>query len=418
MLKNWLRKGLVSVLSLALTGTFTGCSSPVDTTAQDFPNELSEARLAVAKVVDPTNLVTVDILQLTDPNTQNRAYPLGKTITDPNDPNKTITYAQWTSKFGGAKDVNLANFGYEMDVIAQVDETDYIIGLAYDPYQPVQDYTALGITFAAVNPFTYDHVRSTDPNDPGHYFLYQAMYPSNDDKAPNRSLIDLSGGDVAIMVKGIKFNKNYTDSNTYTGKTHAIIGNLGEKAYLLYMRDNAYLSGKFFNMPGVVTGGPAMGYITPDKVTSFNSAQVNGLGMTQYLIPSSMTDASELRVCPADPNLVPSDKYYSFLDLSNQKANGDAQDGLGGFLFVIRKEAFQGQYGKIIPDPSVAVNTTTNVPVVPPASGYNEPGIKQNPYPYLPPIDMKNIYEANLTDNRGNGSAGVQAIGISVLFMH
>jgi hypothetical protein len=351
MLKKWLRSGLMSVGALVLAGSFSGCSSPVNSNpeTQDFPNDLSEGRKAIAKVVDSADEVSVDLLQLTDPSKQNRAYPLGKTQKDPNDPNKTITvYSPWTSKFGGAKKVNLGGFGYEFDRIAKSTvkkETDYILGMATDPYSPDPNgtYTAVGINLSAVNPFVYTH----DPNSE-HYYFYEAMYPSNDDQAEDRSMFDLSKGDVAIMVKGIRFWKDYNDHSIYNGKTRAVITGMGDTARLLYMRDNAFMSGRFFNLPGVAPKGPAMGYQTPDKIYYFNSAQVNGPGMTQYTIPAVFTSLSDLRVCPEDPNQVPVNTFYSFLDLSNQDPNGVAADGYGGFLLVIREEAFKGNYAKVV----------------------------------------------------------------------
>ncbi len=413
MLASRVRRILVAVLGLILVGSFSGCSSPVNpTTSND--QDLSDGRKEAAKVIVPMSDVYVDLVQqdLNDPN-QSRAYPLGNAATG-----KT----PWPSKFGGGKLVRLNMMDFEFDLVASAGETDYIFGVTVPAGIggdiPSESYTVVSMALSAVNPHTFGHVAGDS------YGIMDALLPSNDDTVANRSLIDLkNGGDVALVVRGIPFASISNLSQRYTGKTFAFMSGMGSTADLLYMRDNAIPSGKFFALPGAVCGGPAMMNMTPDGFYFFNSVQVDGPHMTNLLEPAILTSAADLRVATPDPS---PGKPYAFLDLSNRDPNGAVANGYGGFMLVVRKEAFRdtaGNVTKVVADPALGAGSTPdpNNLVDAPGSGYNELGLTFMGMMIPMNSDPNNAWSS---DNRPDPNdpntsiPGVQVIGVSVLFKH
>jgi hypothetical protein len=188
------------------------------------------------------------------------------------------------------------------------------------------------------------------------------------------------------------------------------------------MRDNANRSGRFYNVTGALKGGPrALEDVPPAGDEGFfESVQVNGEnifngGFDGNSEPVGNMNLLTFRTCAGIPT-----KNYAFIDRSNRNevdtvplidhiATPDADPGAGGFLFVVRREAFNGA-GVVVnpntagPDPAPVGGGDLLAP--PPASGYNEP---------LIPNINGGVAETN---NFNNGPPGVHEIGFSVFFIH
>ncbi|OQZ06565.1 MAG: hypothetical protein B6D36_04315 [Planctomycetes bacterium UTPLA1] len=180
---------------------------------------------------------------------------------------------------------------------------------------------------------------------------------------------------------------------------------LGPTGWLTFMRDNAFQSGRFYNITGALKGAPRAFADTPSTFDdgAFESVQVNGDNFDDNSEPfASTTMFPSVLTCAGFPS-----RAYAFVDLSNRNELLAPAPGQGGFVFVIRSEAFFGK--------GVVVNPNTPGPapapvgiadqLQPPLSGYNEPVI---PAITCPDED----------DNSGIGTAGVHEIGWSVFFIH
>ena len=366
-----------------LNSTLTGGSGPAIT-------GVSVGRENAARLIDSGvgKMLTFDIRQFTGMGTQVRCNPLG-----------TGGFDHWPSRIGGPKTFtpNLANSPSESDWLFTHGETEYCLGIRvpFEPFFPLQ-FSQVEFSLRAVNPCARGHL-------PGNDYLMtvdgsQADYPSNDDVAHRRSLIDLNGGDVALIVTGIDFAGN-------PASTSSTMNFLGPTGWLTFMRDNAFQSGRFYNITGALKGAPRAFADTPSPFDdgAFESVQVNGDNFDAHSEPfANTTMFPSVLTCAGFPS-----KNYAFVDLSNRNEHLAPAPGQGGFVFVIRREAFFGA--------GVVVNPNTPGPapapvgigdlLQPPLSGYNEPLV---PAITCPDED----------DNSANGPAGVHEIGWSVFFIH
>jgi len=403
-------------LGLPLAGS---CNTAVEQVANDVPAAdplpadtlppeplpASESRQNAARLVDSSfgKQITIELLQFTGAGTQQRCRPLGGPGVQP-----------WPSTWGGPVTLqamknnvigsSVQGIASEYDHLRVVNETGYCLGMrspalsAGDPH-----FSLVEFNLRAVNPWAYghappfDYVNTVDGN--------QAFYPSNDNLIDRRSLINVNGGDVAILVAGVDFVGNPTN-------TTAFMNFLGPTGWVLFFRDNAMQSGRFYNLLGALKGGPRAFEDTPPSGDEgfFESAQVNGDLFDANSAPASdVLGPPDLIVgpCPgpADPNPYP--KAYAFMDLSNFSEFLGAGPGQGGFLLVIRRQAFNNKGVVInpnVPGPApMAINPLADT-MTPPGSGYNEPAI--------PAIT------APAEDNFLPAQPGVHEIGFSVFFTH
>lgn len=374
----------------------------------------SEGRQNAALMIDngPGKLVFVDLLQY-DPSDllQQRCAPLGAPGVNP-----------WRSRFGGPIVLNLfknnvigssiQGIASEYDELINIGETGFCLGVR-SPAASVIDpnFSHVEFNIRAVNPFAFghapgfDYVNTVDGN--------QAFYPSNDENPgpvpgfpDNRSLINVAGGDVAIAIRGLDF------FGIGAKQTFATMNFLGPTGWVLFFRDNAFQSGRFYNLQGARKGAPRAFEDTPPSGDEgfFESAQVNGDLFDANSAPASdVLGPPDFVVgpCPgpADPNPYP--KAYAFMDLSNFSEFLGAGPGQGGFLLVIRRQAFNNKGVVInpnVPGPApMTINPLTDT-MTPPGSGYNEPAI--------PAIT------APAEDNFLPAQPGVHEIGFSVFFTH
>lgn len=351
----------------------------------------SEGRQNASRLIDTAGgkKLRVDVLQYTGAGTQHRCAPLGGPGIDP-----------WPSRIGGPTifTPNLFNIPSEYDWLATLGDTDYCLALRV-PHEPIfpQFFTQIEFSLRAVNPCARGHIAGND------YFMTpqgsQADYPSNDDIVANRSLFDLNGGDVAVIVTGINFQFNPTN-------TTASMNFLGPTGWLVFLRDNAYRSGRFFNITGALKGGPPAFFDTPGTHDdgAFESVQVNGDHFDANSEPfGNVTAHPHPLTCAGFPT-----KSYAFLDLSNVDEHFVASPGEGGFAFVIRKDAFFGKGVVVnpnVPGPLPAPVTAGDILPIVPSSGYNEHVIPDITCPAP-------------SDNTGLGVPGVHELGWSVFFVH
>jgi hypothetical protein len=425
----------LALAASAATLLAAGCGNKVATAPENVATvaqtvqKLSQVRLNAARQLSNALPVRVDILQL-----QNG----GAMINDPCDP-LGLDFAHhdaWVSTINNP-DPFLPDWNFEYDWISSKGSqnlsggTDYIVSIRAGRSEPPDAesdlrFTQVEIIIRAVNPRSNGHVQGDN------YLANQADFPSNADppEIANRSLFDLTGEDVAIVVYGLTFR-------TQPGKaiidTLAFEHALGPNAWLFFLRDNAFQSGRFYAIEGALKGGPRAGETTyfsspplpPGEALPqpplglFQSVQLNGTQFDLLAEPFSSAVDDPGYVCPVD--LVSGDgsptpgKRYAFLDRSNRDENGlltPAGVGRGGYIFVIRKAAFQGK--------QVVSNPNADPPAPPdPAdligpfnSGYNE-----FPIP-VPVINLPPARHDNAPGGVPNGVPGVHEIGISVLFVH
>lgn len=379
----------VGLLIFGACNVLQGVSAP---TGNETPAVISPTlgRQNAARLINagPGKMLTFDLVQYTGAGTQHRCFPVGAPGIDP-----------WPSRIGGPKTFtpDLANQPSEYDWLATIGETEYCLGLRvpFEPAFPLQ-FSQIEFSLRAVNPCAFGHVAGQD------YFMTasgsQADYPSNDDVAANRSLINLAGGDVALIVLGVDFQFN--PSNTV-----ATMNFLGPTGWLVFLRDNAFQSGRFFNIAGALKGGPRAfaDTISTADDGAFESVQVNGDNFDARTEPFGNTSSDlPIKLCTAVPT-----RPYAFVDLSNKNEFLAAGPGQGGFIFVIRQSAFAGAGVVVnpnVPGPSPAPVALGDL-MPAPFSGYNEPII---PAITCPDED----------DNSQNGPAGVHEIGWSVFFIH
>jgi len=366
-------------------GSAAGVSTP-DINPAAGEGGISKARANAARLIDGTETLKLDILQR-DPTvaTQVPCDPLG------NAPAAT----RWTSRIGGEVTL-LPNLSFvEYDYLATIGETDYIVSIRVPNPSADPMFTQVEFSFRAVNPFAYAHSAGAD------YVGKQPAYPSNDDVIPNRSLIDLDGEDVAIIVQGINFVSVPTLKST-----RGYMNALGPFAWVLFMRDSQLPGGRFYNITGAAKGGPVafadVPLPGPPLQGLFQSAQVTGDNFDTYSEhPSNM--GPDLAVANVCLNGVPG-QPYAFFDFPNLDDNGVAS------LLVVRPEAFNtapgGTTSQVVIDASGMPAAITNVDLIGPfPSGYNEPAV----------LAINHVGE---DDHTANGPAGVHEIGVSVFFIH
>ncbi len=352
--------------------------------------EISQGRKNAALTINtnPGNLLRFEIRQqnLADP-LQSRCDPFG--AVPANNPWDVVTGGVFTPQF--------FNLPMEYDFVGLIGETGYALALRVpvEPFLPAF-FTQIEFSLRAVNPCANGHA----PAPLIGYLPTQADFPSNDDLAARRSLINLAGGDVALVAYGINFNFNPTS-------TTATMNFLGPTGWLVFMRDNAFRSGRFYNISGALKGAPPAFFDTPSPNDDgfFESVQVNGDNFDQLSEPFGNTSGvPTLQTCLGVPTL---GSRYAFVDLSNHDENLLPSPGEGGGVFVIRREAFQGAALVVNPNvPGPAPAPVGAGDVIPPLpSGYNEPAII-------------NITCPNETDNSFNGPPGVHEIGWSIFFIH
>ena len=396
--------GVFLACGLAVIGACTALQNlanntagiPLPDTSGTVGTSISQGRDNASRLINTGvgNFLFFDIRQFTGAGTQTRCNPLGTGGID-----------AWPSRIGGPVLLtpNLFNSPSEYDWIARIGETEYCLGLRVpvEPFFPSQ-FSQVEFSLRAVNPVANGHLLVGPPGND--YFLTQADFPSNDDVAANRSLIDTAGGDVALIVAGIDFIGGPTS-------TVATMNFLGPTGWLVFMRDNAFRSGRFYNITGALKGGPPAFFDTPGTADDgfFESVQVNGDNFDAFSEPFANTSLfpTALTCAGGAPTV---GRNYAFVDLSNLNELFLAGAGQGGGLFIIRREAFFGAGVVVnpnVPGPAPAPVVIGDL-IPPPFSGYNEtiiPAIVANP-PYTE------------TDNSFNGPGGVHEIGWSIFFIH
>lgn len=409
---------------------------------------LSPGRLNAARRIsnDSANIdLTVDIMQRDPTNpSQNRCDPLGNFGAD----------VPWDSTIGGPKTfqptlarplpgqvvpphyiVGEYDWLFTATNGAAENETEYILSIRVPNPDLVDNvnFTQVEFNFRAVNPNVYTHLLGDDYGDS------QAILPSNDDDEGLRSLFNSSATppapgspdarDVAIIVQGIRFNNVPGGPSS----SKAFMRALGPTAWLLFMRDNGYQSGRFYAIVGAKKGGPvAFGDVPPATVPPnpaqgfFQSAQVTGDGFDANAEPDATMDltAANAFVCnTAAPPTFGAAKAYAFQDRSNLDESIFAPttvNGRGGFLLVIRQEAFAtgagSPIGRVVLDPSGAPSDIVlGDTIVAPPSGYNEI-----------PLNLAGVVDDNanndITDHSADAPAlrpsGVHEMSCSVFFIH
>ncbi len=356
---------------------------------------ISQGRKNAARLIDTGlgDLLFFDIRQFTGAGTQSRCNPLGTGGIDP-----------WPSRIGGGVTFtpSLLNSPSEYDWVATLGETEYCLGIRVpvEPFFPIQ-FSQIEFSLRAVNPVANGHAFIAPPG--SDYLLSQADFPSNDDMDANRSLIDLAGGDVALIVAGVDFAGP-------PASTVASMNFLGPTGWLVFMRDNAFRSGRFFDITGALKGGPPAFFDTPGTADDglFESVQVNGDNFDAFSEPSaSVSPFPDAFVCAGLPAV---GRDYAFVDLSNLDEALAPGAGQGGGVFVIRSGAFFGT--GVVVNPNVAGPAPAPVVIAdlitPPFSGYNET--------IIPAIVPNGGYTA--FDHSFDGPGGVHEIGWSIFFVH
>ncbi len=353
---------------------------------------VSIGRQNAARLINtaPGNLLRFDLRQQNlGIATQVRCDPLG------NGPGNT----PWDIIATSTYTPTLFNIPSEYDWIATLGETEIILGLRVpvEPFFPLQ-FSQVEFSLRAVNPCANGHAFVGPPGND--YLPTQADFPSNDDVAANRSLISLSGGDVALVVAGIDFIGA-------PASTTATMNFLGPTGWVVFMRDNAFRSGRFFNITGALKGAPPAFFDTPSVLDNgaFESVQVNGDNFDGFSEPfANITPSPSFFVCAGAPT---PGRNYAFVDTSNLDETLAPGAGQGGGILIIRREAFLGTGVVVnpnVPGPAPAPVLIGDL-ISPPLSGYNEPSIPA-------------IVCPGETDNSFNGPGGVHEIGWSIFFVH
>jgi len=409
-----------------LSSTVPGVTAPASSDGGSQFAGISDARKNAARFINPAGQIRVDIRQFTGIGLQNRCDPLGLNGGTP-----------WPSTIGAAGTEGVTftpafvldaaahtDPPSEYDLIGTVGETDYILSLRV-PQDAAgggtfpDAFTQVEFSFRAVNPEAYI------PHVGANYIDQEADFPSNDDVAANRSLFNMAGEDVAILVQGIDFEAELT--GVAPGSTGGYMTFLGPTGWVLFMRDNAYRSGRFYEIAGAVKGGPVAYYDTdpgaPDLTDDgmFESVQVQSSsnlsgtsGFENNDQPAADMDGTTWAVCDVAGGVTAG--AYAFLDRSNLSdmdtsggadhiGNPDFQGGAGGFLLCIRPIAFLAADVVVFPntpgDAPALVGAADTIPAL--NSGYDESAIPET---------------TDIDDNTNNGPPGVHEIGVSVFFIH
>lgn len=272
-----------------------------------------------------------------------------------------------------------------------------------EPTFPLQ-FTQVEFNLRSVCPHAYGHA----PGIPYEFFpgppaIGQADFPSNDPDLTRRSLFNRAGGDVVVWIQGLDFVGAPAVTNAY-------MNTLGPTGWVLFMRDNAYRSGRFYNILGALKGAPRAFADTPSLADDgfFESVQVNGDNFDSASEPFGNIDPAALSFCGVVNPLRP----YAFLDRSNFAETGaspflpDPGAGQGGFMLVIHSEAFAA--AQVVVNPNVP--GPLPAPVLagdlfgPPPSGYDSTVLPGIAGPDRRP--------------RVDGPAGIHELGFSVFFIH
>jgi len=341
--------------------------------------KVSQGRINAARALKSSSAVYVDILEHNNLNiAQLRCWPLGN----------GGAIAPWDSRFGGPITLSLSALSppipaSEYDRLITIGQTDFVMSIrvAHEPTYPLQ-FSSVEFNFRAVNP---DGQAVPGP----HYNVGEADLPSNDPTIVNRSVFEMRHSDIAIVVRGLQFD----DGATPITNTRAFMNNLGSTAWMLFMRDNALISGRYYALLGAWTGGPVAFLDTPSPADDgfFQSVQVNGDVFDIMSEPPGNMDPTVPRMCTFTPTMP-----YAFLDISNVDETGAPAGGRGGFILVIRREAFQD--GPVDPV-GVVVDPSHN--------------------PLNPPVPT-NIMDAPPSgyDGAADGPDGVHELSVSVFFIH
>lgn len=357
--------------------------------------KVSEGRINAARLLEPGSSVAIAILQRDMADiTHSPAFPFGD----------GGVFTEWDHKFAGFVPITLDIAQppippSEYDLLFQAGETEYVLSMrSPQPAPNPENFSQIEFDFRAVNPRANGHVPGVD------YLMGQADFPSNDDVVANRSLIDLNGGDVAIVVRGLTFNAPGTIQNTT-----AYMNGLGPTAWLAFMRDNGLRSGRFFAIAGAWTGAPQAYADTPSPLDDglFRSVQLNGSVFDNRTEP--FVNKATFEFGPGDPQ-----RPYAFMDMSNIGAGGQAQGGCGGFIFLMRRNAFNMAPPPVLAVKGVVVDPSVTPPAEPdagnliaaPTSGYDEFAV-----PAIAPGAWR-------SDNSGGLIRGVHEISLSVFFVH
>ncbi len=384
-----------SLTEVAPDGSAAGVSTPqVNPPAAE--GGISKARANAARLINGAETLKLDILQR-DPTAVPAQVPCDPLGND-------AAAARWTSRIGGEVTL-MPNLAFaEYDYLATIGETDYIVSIRVPNPSDDPTFTQVEFSFRAVNPFAFGHAPGAD------YIGNEAIYPSNDDVIPNRSLIDLDGEDVAIIVQGINFLVGAPPDSVES--TRGYMNALGPFAWVLFMRDSQLPGGRFYNISGAAKGGPVafadVPLPGPPLQGLFQSAQVTGDNFDMLSEhPGNMDpDLAVANVCLGGAPLQP----YAFFDFPNLDENGADSPGEAGFLLVVRPDAFNtgpgGTTSEVVIDASGMPATITNADLIGPfPSGDNEPAVIA-------------INHGSEEDHTADGPAGVHEIGVSVFFIH
>jgi hypothetical protein len=368
---------------------------------------VSEGRKNAARLIVPGSTFLVDLLQR-DPTdlTQSPCYPLG----DPG-----LGFTKWPSRLhnlGGFPITVTSNFlQSEYDRLQPPapppSDTENVLSVRVGEPSGDPHFSQVEFNFRAVNPYQAAHVAGGSLP---HYLMHEADYPSNDAVLARRSLIDLAGSDIAILIQGLDFAMPAPGPGVIPDTT-AWMNYLGPFAWVAFMRDNAYQSGRFYAILGGMTGAPRALTDTPNPFDDgfFQSVQIRGDSFDAISeMPSHLTTPlPTCHVCPDFSPAVPTMPYV-LLDYSNYNEAGAPTPGRGGFVFVMRSWAFSPV---VVLDPSANPGQPpTPGNVIPPSgSGYAEAalhaaGLINHPtaVDHVPP----------------DGLPGVHELSVSVFFIH
>jgi hypothetical protein len=366
-------------LSMGAMCAPVGDQQPVDTEAK-----ISEGRMNAARVLDNSGAIFVDVRQHTmDPGGQMPGDPFGVAGGTP-----------WPSRINGPVALPLAALTadphplneYDRLSISQSGETARVLSIRV-PTTSVgdQEGTVVEFNFRAINPFAHGH----DPAS-GNYTLPEARYPSNDRDLASRSLVDPNMGSVAVVVRGVPF-KNATATHT------AAIMPTADTAWLGFMRDDGLNSGRFYWLNAARSGGPVALADILGMEGDYQSVQINGSDFG----PDCDWSTTYVNGWPIFPGY----KSYAFADFSNLDHAGQVVGGLGGFVFILRPNAFAGR--PVVIDPAQPIMAPGNL-AAPPNSGYDEIalGAFTGDTTFHTPV------------RQANGPPGVHELSVAVYFWH
>jgi hypothetical protein len=373
------------------------------TVASAAAADVSEGRKNAARIILPGSTFLADLLQFDGGPGQHPCYPLGDAV---------LGFVPWPSRLAPAPFLTLVTSNFlqsEYDVLSARGDTEYVLSVRAGFASQFSDqFSQLEFNFRAVNPHETNHVAHGG----GHYLIHEADYPSNDAVVANRSLIDLAGGPIAILIQGLDFDLIPNPDLDTTAWMNA----LGPQAWVAFMRDNAYQSGRFYAILGALTGGPVALRDTPPPFDDgmFRSVQVRGDTFdANSENPSTLTLVPpRCDVCPdfTPPPGIPVQPYALF-DYGNFDEAGVVTPGRGGFVFVMRPPAFPAG-GPVVVDPSAHPGQPPfafpgNV-IAAPGSGYAEAA-----------LDAAGLIDnPAAVDNLPVGPQGVHELSISVFFIH